>query len=187
MTVMIPRYFGIPQSLYRSREWRTLKTCEKELLIYLYHESEYHSARQLRRSDAQICETTGLCKRSLLTARNGEKNKRGEQDTLGILARGLASFELMPDGFHLWTLHDPETMQPWPGDPRTPVRYIPKRAVQAATPEPTRDNLPPREPEPPRESQTAPDTSFPFGHNERKTETKKEKQPSDFGLPGVFQ
>lgn len=111
MTVMFPRYFGLPQAVIRSRIWRGMKPSEQSFYVFLCHESERKASREVRRTDAEIRDWTGLSSRALSRARKK------------VQEIGLALCHRAKGNVYIYTLCNPETGRPWEGDPKTPVRY----------------------------------------------------------------
>ncbi len=144
MTIMFDRYFGIPQHVMRSGLWAQMKPSEQSLYVCLMHESERYSSRQLRRKDAVLCQLTGLSTRACCNAR-----KKLQEHGLVICARGSANI-------YVYTLCNPETARPWPGDPKQQIRYckkgtdrggVPSRSISSAqSAVPTAQPIPAREP-----------------------------------------
>jgi hypothetical protein len=111
---MFDRYFGVPQVVIRSHIWAKMKPTEQSLYICLLHESERYRTRELLRTDAQMRELTGLSSRSFCNAR-----KKLQERGLFLCRRGGGNA-------YIYTLCNPETGQPWPGDPKRPVAYVKK-------------------------------------------------------------
>jgi hypothetical protein len=111
MTVMIDRFFGVHPDVLRAGHWRKMKPGEKDLLIYLMHESERYRSRVLRRRDSEITGLVGVSSRTLCNARKK------------LQERGLISYSRRQGDEHSYTVCDPSTGSPYPGDARTPVKY----------------------------------------------------------------
>jgi hypothetical protein len=69
VTVMIDKYFGLPQQVIRDGRWANMKPGEQSLYVCLMHESERYSTRELTRSDAKLEELTGLSSRTFCNSR----------------------------------------------------------------------------------------------------------------------
>ena len=69
MSVMFPRFFGIPQHLVRSGQLQRLKPAQLFLYLALLYESERCCTRALDRSDHQLIQLNGVSARSLRDAR----------------------------------------------------------------------------------------------------------------------
>jgi hypothetical protein len=119
VTTMFDRYFGIPQSVIRSGTWAQMKPTEQSLYICLLHESERYRTRELRRTDAQLCQISGLSSRSFCNAR-----KKLQEHALFLCKRSAGNV-------YIYTLCNPKTGLPWPGDPKQSVAYT-KRSDQSA-------------------------------------------------------
>lgn len=111
MSVMFPKYFGMPHAVIRSGLWAKMKPSEQSLYVALMHDSERYRTRALERSDAQIRELAGLSSRALCDAR-----KKLQERGLICCERGLGNV-------YRYAICNPETGQPWPGDPRKIVFY----------------------------------------------------------------
>jgi hypothetical protein len=114
VTTMFNRFFGVPQAVIRSGTWPEMKPTEQSLYICLLHESERCSTRELLRTDAQMGKLTKLSSRSFCNARKKLKE------------RGLLLYRRGAGNTYIYTLCNPETSQPWPGDPKRHVPYIKK-------------------------------------------------------------
>lgn len=131
MSVMFPKYFGVPHAVIRSGAWAEMKPGEQSLYIALLHESERCRTRELQRTDAEVCKLAGVRPRTLCDAR-----KRLQERLLVLCDRGLGNV-------YKYTLCDPETGCPWPGNPKEIVRY---RRKGQASPEPQQSIAPDNEP-----------------------------------------
>jgi len=118
---MFDKFFGVPQAVIRSGTWAQMKPTEQSLYIGLLHESERYRTRELQRTDAQLCQLTGLSSRSFCNAR-----KKLQEHRLFLYKRGRGNS-------YIYTLCNPETGQPWPGDPKLRVAYIKKCNQSAAS------------------------------------------------------
>lgn len=145
MTVMFDRYFGIPQHVVRAGVWSQMKPSEQSLYVCLMHDSERYSTRQLRRTDAVLCGLTGLSARAFCNARKK------------LQERGLVRCRRGSGNVYVYTLCDPQTSAPWPGDPKQPIRYQKKSAPQNETPGSTAPSgVQAFQPYPSRDSTSAP-------------------------------
>lgn len=125
------------------------------LYLFLCRTSDRKSSLQFKASDKEISEQTGASPRALCDAR---KN-------LAML--GLVHCERCPGGVYTYSLCDPETGQPFPGDPKTKAQYV-KKEKPASSERPTaRQTTPSTASEKPatREA-SAGDISFNFGYND---------------------
>ena len=133
MTVMFPRFFGVPQWLFRAGLWPQMKPTEHDLYICLLHESERCTTRELRRTDAQLSDLSGVSSRAFCNARKK------------LQERGLILYRRGGGNVYIYTICDPETGRAWPGDPKIPVLYkkkgdamnqrnAPQKVVAAAGP-----------------------------------------------------
>ncbi len=161
MSVMFPKYFGVPHAVIRRGLWAEMKPSEQGLYIALMHESERYRSRELDRMDAKMCSLTGLSPRALRDAR------------IKLQERGLVCCERRLGNVYRYTLCDPETGRPWPGDAKTIIRYRKKAdGNQESSPAGAAD-FPSRQ---------VPLTT-PTAERERPPE---ERRPESYGLPGVF-
>jgi len=115
---MFPMFFGVPQFVVRSGLWAQMRPTEQSLYICLLHDSERCSTRELLRTDAQICKLAGLSSRSLCNARKK------------LQERGLCLCIRNSGNRYTYTLCNPETQQPWLGDPKKRIQYLKKAEQQ---------------------------------------------------------
>lgn len=108
---MFPRYFGVHQHVIRSGLWARLRPGAQSLYIFLAHQSERTSTRKVAATDAEISAVVGVKQRTLCNAR-----KQLSELELVQSRRGAGNK-------FTYILCDPETGQPYAGDPKTPVRY----------------------------------------------------------------
>jgi hypothetical protein len=111
---MFGRFFGVPQAVVRRGTWAQMKPTELSLYIVLLHESERYCTRELKRTDAQLGQLSGLSSRSFCNARKK------------LQERGLLLYKRSSGNIYIYTLCNLETGQPWPGDPTRPIVYIKK-------------------------------------------------------------
>jgi hypothetical protein len=114
MTTMIDKFFGMPLSVIRSGTWAAMKPAEQSLYTCLFHDSERYRTRELQRTDAQMCELAGISSRSCRDAR------------IKLQERRLVRYKRGARNVYVYTLCNPETGEPWPGDPKQPIRYVKK-------------------------------------------------------------
>jgi hypothetical protein len=105
-------YFGVPCAALRNRIWPRMRPSEKDLYIALLHESERYHSRQLVRTDADLIRLVGGSSRSLRNARPK------------LQERGLILYERKSNGYR-YTICNPETGRPYPGNPRHVIFYQP--------------------------------------------------------------
>ena len=135
-----------------------MKQGEKELYIFLMEQSEYRVSRVIKATDAEIAGRVSVKSRTLCNAR-----KKLQEYGLLTCARG--------DGNkYMYTICNPVTGQPYPGDLKIPVR-IPKN---------------------PRGSPKPADQESVYETNQQPTavsriQLPKTDQPLEsYGLPGMF-
>lgn len=115
MSVMFPRYFGIPQEVIRSGDWAQMKPTEKSVYVYLLHQSERLSTRKFIAKDADIEHWCGNSPRATRDAR------------IKLQERGLIDCKAGRGHIYTYTICDPKTRLPYPGDPKVRVTYTRKR------------------------------------------------------------
>ena len=90
---------------YAAGIWARLKPREQNLYICLLHESERYRTRKLHRTDAELLRLGKISPRSLRDAR------------IKLQEYGLVVCERGRGNVYAYTLCDPRTSMPWPGDP----------------------------------------------------------------------
>jgi hypothetical protein len=115
VTVMIERYFGIPQHVIRMGLWAQMKPSEQSLYVCLMHESERYSTRRLRKTDAYLSKLAGLSPRAFCNAR-----KKLQERKLVECKRGGGNI-------YEYTICNPETGFPWIGDSKARIPYLKKQ------------------------------------------------------------
>ena len=148
MTVMISRFFGLPQSLVRNGQFRRLTGAATKLYVVLWHESERTCERELTRTARQLIELMGGHRNSIAA---GQKE---------LVDAGLLTAEPFGEKGFVYELCDPDTGKPWPGPPSVAIPYVKKDSVAGGVPEADRR----RKPRKARNRELA-GTSFPFGVN----------------------
>jgi hypothetical protein len=114
MTTMFDKFFGMPQSVIRSGTWAAMKPAEQSLYTCLLHDSERYRTRDLQRTDAQMYQLAGVSSRACRDAR------------IKLQERGLIRYKRGRGAIYVYSLCNPETGEPWQGDPKRPIRYIKK-------------------------------------------------------------
>ena len=148
MTVMFPRFFGIPQSAIRSGKVKELSGSALKLYVALCHDSERHCTRELTRDTTQLQELVGGC-------RNSHAKARAE-----LVKAGLVRAELYGTEGYVFHLCDPETGKPLPIPPKQKMTYRPQNSPLAPTADVPAD---PAKLLPPKIDFAG--TEFPFGAN----------------------
>jgi hypothetical protein len=115
LTVMIDSFFGVHPCIVRSGLWAKLKPGEVNLYIYLLEESERLCTRQLTATDDQVRKAVGTASRTLCNARTK------------LQEYGLIRYERGQGNRYKYTICNPKTGQPYPGDPREPM-VVPRRS-----------------------------------------------------------
>lgn len=104
----------MPHGVMRRGTWARMKPTEHSLYIGLPHESERYCTRELVRSDDQMRQLTGVSRRALRDAR------------IRLQECGLIRYYFQPGCSCRYVICDPDTGNPYPGDPRHPIPYVPK-------------------------------------------------------------
>lgn len=112
MTVMIERFFGLPQELVRRGIWKQMKPGEHGLYIYLMEQSERLCSRLIRATDSEINEAVGVAPRTLCNARKKLKE------------RGIVLYEAKRGNRYAYTICNLQTGLPYPGDPKKRIEYV---------------------------------------------------------------
>jgi hypothetical protein len=122
MTVMFPKYFGVPRAVLTSEFWSKMRPTEKDLYLYLLKESERLRTRLVKAKDADVGKWTGASPRALCYARKK------------LQERGLVRYEMKTGNVPQYEICDPETLQPFPGNPKAVIKYDPpEKAEEGAT------------------------------------------------------
>jgi hypothetical protein len=156
---MIDSFFGVHPCLLRSGLWRQLRPGERDLYLCLMEESERRCTRELTTTDAEVRRLVGTAPRTLCNARKK------------LQEHGLIRYTAGEGNRYTYTICNPKTGLPYPGDPRTPI-VVPKRGLRT-------DSELPRRPVPSiSRKETQLDATKSAGANK--------KGPESYGLPGVF-
>jgi hypothetical protein len=91
-----------------------MKPGEKDLYLFLMEESERRCTRELTATDAEVTATVGAASRTLCNAR-----KRLQE-------YGLIRYQASLGNRYRYVICDPNTGEPYPGDPRHPM-VVPKK------------------------------------------------------------
>jgi hypothetical protein len=114
MSVMFPRFFGVPQGAIRLGKMRELSGFATRLYVALCHEFERYSTREVTRTVAQLQELVG-------GTRNSHAKARSE-----LIEASLMQAEPYGAKGFVFHLCDPETGAPWPLPPQEKALYQPK-------------------------------------------------------------
>jgi hypothetical protein len=120
MTVMILRFFGLPQGLIKLGFWKLMKPCERDLYVALMYWSERNCTRELSLTDAQISECVGTSSRAFSTARKRLQEK------------GLVSCRRSTGNRYVYVLHDLDTLRPYLVGPRVRLSYQKKSSPETS-------------------------------------------------------
>ena len=165
MTAMFPSFYAKP-NLLKLGLFPKMSLGELALYEYLIEMCDKRSSRQFKVDPKDVFERTGISERTLITSRKK------------LLAKGLILYRL-----HVYEVCDPETLKPFPGDPKIPP---PKKSKSP-------DPQPPMPKEPDAASESKPkmrtegvdlsDVDFPYGWN---LITRPAEQPKTYGFDAVF-
>jgi hypothetical protein len=134
MSVMFPRFFGVPQGAIRLGKMRELSGFATRLYVALCHESERYSTRELTRTVAQL--------QALVDgSRNSHAKARSE-----LIRAGLVQAEPFGTEGFIFHLCDPETGAPWPLHPQERALYQPKNGSAAVMVQDGASHAKPRKP-----------------------------------------
>ncbi len=111
MSVMIPRFSGFPPELFEKGIAPKVSNTGLRLYIFLCRHSDRKSSRQFAVSDKEISQHTGASVRALRDAR------------INLTTLGLVVCQRSPGDAYLYSLCDPNTGRPYPGDPKTRLQY----------------------------------------------------------------
>jgi len=125
------------------------------LYLFLCRTSDRKSSLQFKANDKEISEQTGASPRALCDARRN------------LATLGLIHCERCPGGVYTYSLCDPETGRPFPGDPKTKAQYVKKEKPVPPDRPPARQTTPSTVSKKAASRKvSAEDTSFNFGYNE---------------------
>jgi hypothetical protein len=125
VTVMIDRYFGIHQHVIRSGLSGKLSPSAILLYLYVSERSEFFCSREIKVSDSEIHAAMQISPRTLT-------RDRQQLNECGIIQSNRPG----PGYKYTYTLCDPLTKKPYPGNPKVPIRYV-KRPVSETTQQPS--------------------------------------------------
>jgi len=106
---MLDSFFGVHPHVVRSGLWAKMKPGEKDLYIYLMAESERYRTRFIKATDAAIHCLVGAAPRTLCNARKK------------LREYGLIRYKAEQGNRYAYTICDPKTGAPYPGDPKDRV------------------------------------------------------------------
>jgi len=137
VTVMLDSWFGVHPQVVRSKLLKQLKPSEILLYLYLMERSEFLCNRVIRARDCDITEAVGLSSRAARNAR------------IKLQECGLIRCVRGPGNVYIYTICDPRTKQPYPGDSDKPM-VPPKRGysdpIQSSSADAQRPRDQPKEP-----------------------------------------
>jgi hypothetical protein len=135
MTIMIDRFFGLHQDVIRAGIWKQMRPGEKDLYVFLMHQSERNRTRQMVVLDADISLNVGVAQRTLCNARKK------------LQERGMISYSRGSGGKFTYEICNPATRRPYPGHHRQrvvvpKVTPTPKASVPHSRPSPPTPKIP---------------------------------------------
>jgi hypothetical protein len=114
MTVMIESFFGIHPFVVRSGLWAKMNPSEQSLYVHLMERSEFYCSREFQAKDFDLRASVGVSARAACNARKK------------LQEYGLIRYKAGPGNRYTYTICDPKTNLPYPGDPKIPLA-MPKR------------------------------------------------------------
>lgn len=112
LTVMLDSFFGLHPHVVRAGLWAKMKPGEKDLYVYLMEESERRRTRLIIATDASIRALVGVAARTLCNARKK------------LREYGLILYQAKQGNRYAYTICDPTTGAPYPGDPKDRVDRV---------------------------------------------------------------
>jgi hypothetical protein len=107
--VRIYPWFGVQPELINDGHFAKLSEYGVRLVMMLYWKHDRQNSRQFKLADKDIIQWGDVSKRSLTKARKQ------------LAETGLVVFEKLPGGYYTYTICDPQTQKPYPGDPKHPI------------------------------------------------------------------
>jgi len=111
MTCMIPRWFAVHPHVINSGLFGKLKQGAQVVYIFLMAQSDARSSREITATDSEIATKMGI---GLSTVSRGRQK---------LIEYGLVVCKLGAGCKYTYTICDPETGKPYPGNPKVPIRY----------------------------------------------------------------
>jgi hypothetical protein len=106
---MLDSFFGVHPHVVRAGLWAKMRPGEKDLYVYLMEESERCRTRLIKATDASIHALVGVAPRTLCNARKK------------LREYGLILYRAEQGNRYAYTICDPKTGAPYPGDPKDRV------------------------------------------------------------------
>ena len=124
MTVMLPRFFGVPRNLICPALLDKLRPSALKLYLHVLERSEFFCSREIRLLDTDIRVAINVARRSLV------------RDRQQLSEFGLVQCVRPAVGQrYVYTLLDPDTKQPFPGDPKARIKYVRRPISETSQPE----------------------------------------------------
>jgi hypothetical protein len=111
VTFKFPRYSGFPIELLSLGHWAQMSGGAKGLYIVLCGASDRRSSRRFELKDEDVVKMAGVSRGTLNAARKE------------LSEMGMVVCDREPGGRFTYTLCNPKTGRPFPGDPRAKVAY----------------------------------------------------------------
>src|SRR5271166_82338 len=111
MTVMLDRFFGVHPEIVRSGVLTEMGEGEIRLYLALMERSEYRRNRELTLTDEEIRKRVGLAPRTSCNARKK------------LQERGLIRCKRTTGNKYRYTICDPKTLAPYPGDSKARIDW----------------------------------------------------------------
>jgi hypothetical protein len=124
VTVMFNRYFGIHQHVIRSGLLNKLRPSAVLLYLYVLERSEFFCSREIHLLDTDIRAAINVARRSLVR----DRQQLNEHGLVQCIRPAIGEK-------YTYTLCDPLTKKPYPGDPKTRIKYVRQDASNASEPE----------------------------------------------------
>ena len=122
LTVMLDSFFGLHPHVVCSGLWAKMKPGQKDLYVYLMHESERCRTRVIKAIDRDIQLAVGIASRTLCDARKK------------LREYGLILYQSEQGNRYTYTICNPRTCEPYPGDPKERVDEARRRPPQRQEP-----------------------------------------------------
>jgi hypothetical protein len=131
MTFKFPHYGGYPKEVLYMGHWAQMSGGAKGLYISLCDASDRRSSRRFELKDDELVKMAGVSKGTLNAARKE------------LFEMGMVVCDREPGGRFTYTLCNPKTGRPFPGDPRAKVTYGDESSSPMADPADETPTAPP--------------------------------------------
>jgi hypothetical protein len=155
VTTKFPTWVGLPPEFFDLGYFEKLSDSGVRLYMALCWNSDRRSSRKFELDDRDVTKSACISERTFRDARKE------------LAQQGLIVCDPKSAGRRVYTLCDPNTGLPYPGDPKAKIK--PKSATAAPAPAPAAPVIEPADTEPKlllrAEGVDLCDTDFPFGRN----------------------